>query len=191
MLRKTVLLIYYTIGIRFPTQPVPGWRIGYAIRRHLVGFLAEKCGKNIIVKQNAYFGSCLRLRIGDNAQIGANCRIGPDVTIGNDVVMGPDVILMTTAHAFEDPAIPVRLQGALPIRPITIGDDVWISTRVIVLPGVTIGKGAIVGANSLVTKDVEPYSIVGGCPAKFLRRRGSRIPDHPNQNGEVSLPKTP
>lgn len=89
--------------------------------------------------------------------------------------MGPDVVIMTTAHAFENSEIPIRLQGALPINPIIIEDDVWIGTRVVILPGVKIGKGSVIGANSLVTKDVEPYSIMGGIPAKYIRKRGQRL----------------
>lgn len=137
--------------------------------------LADQCGKEIIVKQNAYIGSAKGLILGNYAQIGANSRIGPNVTIGNNVLMGPDVILMTTAHAFEDPHVIIRLQGALPVRPIIVEDDVWIGTRVTILPGVTIGKGAVIGANSLVTKDIEEYSICGGVPAKHIRYRGEKI----------------
>jgi maltose O-acetyltransferase len=175
MKRKLALLLYYLIATRFPTQPVPGWRIGYALRRKLVSIFAEKCGRNVIIKQNAYLGSASGLKLGDNSQIGANSRIGPQVTIGNDVVMGPDVVLMTTSHAFEDPDTPIRLQGSLPIRPISIGDDVWIGTRVIVLPGVRIGKGSVIGASSLVTKDIPSYAVWGGVPAKHLRNRGEKL----------------
>jgi maltose O-acetyltransferase len=175
MKRKVALFLYYTIAKRFPTQPVPGWKIGYALRRKLVSIFAENCGKNVIIKQNAYLGSAIGLSLGDNAQVGANSRIGPEVTIGNDVLMGPDVVLMTTNHAFEDPDIPIRLQGSLPIKPIVIEDDAWLGTRVIVLPGIKIGKGAIIGAHSLVTKDIPPYTIWGGVPAKYIRKRGERL----------------
>jgi maltose O-acetyltransferase len=120
-------------------------------------------------------GSVVGLRIGNNSQIGANSRIGPNVTIGNDVLMGPDCILMTTSHAFENPNVPIREQGALEIRPIKIGNDVWIGTRVVILPGVTVGDGAVIGANSLVTKNIPPLTIVGGAPARLIRRRGERL----------------
>lgn len=93
------------------------------------------------------------------------------VQIGQDVVMGPDVVIMTTAHAWEDPAVPVRLQGDLPIAPVVIGDDVWLGTRVIVMPGVIIGKGAIIGAGSIVTKDVADFAVVAGAPARLIRWR--------------------
>lgn len=175
MLRKLLLLVYYTVGTKFPTQPVPGWRLGYALRRRLVCALVESCGKNIVVKQSAYLGSFVNFKIGDYSQIGHKARIGPNVTLGNNVVMGPEVILMTTAHAFENPLVPIRLQGALPVRPIVIGDDVWLGTRVIVLPGVTIGSGAVVGAGCIVTKDVPSMAIVAGNPARVIRQRGERF----------------
>jgi maltose O-acetyltransferase len=186
MKRKLALLLYYTFASKFPTQPAPGWRIGYALRRKLVSIFAQECGQNVIIKQNAYLGSAIGLKLGDYAQIGANARIGPEVTIGRDVLMGPDVVLMTTAHAFEECDIPIRLQGALPIRPITVEDDVWIGTRVVVLPGVTIGKGAVIGANSLVTKNIPPYTIWGGVPARFIRNRGERT--QRDSSPEASLP---
>lgn len=174
MKRKIALFFYYAIAVRFPTQPVPGWKLGYALRRFLVSIFADACGKEIIVKQNAYLGSAIGLKVGDHSQLGANSRIGPHVTIGNHVLMGPDAVIMTTSHAFEDPDRLIRLRGADSIRPIMIGDDVWIGTRCVILPGITIGNGAVIGANSVVTKDVLPYSIVGGVPAKFIRMRGER-----------------
>jgi maltose O-acetyltransferase len=175
MSRKLLLLIYYALATKFPTHPVPGWRFGYALRRRLVKALSESCGKNIVVKQNAYLGSLLNFKIGDYSQIGHQARIGPNVSLGKNVVMGPDVVLMTTAHAFENPNVPIRQQGALPVRPIFIGDDVWLGTRVIVLPGVTIGNGAVVGAGSIVTKDVPSMAIVAGNPARVIRQRGDRF----------------
>ncbi len=159
----------------FPTQPMPSWRFGYWLRRILLKrIIGENCGTGVIVKQKCYIGKGLGLKVGDNSQLGQNARIGPYVTLGNDVVMGPDVVIMTTAHAYENPDIPVRLQGDLPIQPIHIHDDVWIGTRVIILPGVTLGKGAIVGAGSVVTKDIPAYGVAAGVPAKVIRKRELR-----------------
>lgn len=169
------LVLYYLIGVRFPTQPVPGWRFGYWSRRWLIRSIAEKCGGGVIVKQNCYIGSGSGLRIGDRSQLGHNARIDQSVTIGNDVVMGPDVVIMTASHAFEDPDTPVNQQGAEPVRPVIIGNDVWIGTRVIILPGVRIGDGAIIGAGSVVTKSIPPLAVAVGNPARVIRQRGARL----------------
>lgn len=168
------LLIYYGLARWLPTQPMPGWRLGYAIRRLLIKRIGKSVGQSIIVKHNAQIGAGIGLTIGDRSQLGHNCRIGNYVSIGCDVLMGPDVVIMTSAHAFEDPNMPINQQGALPIHPVNIGDDVWIGTRVIILPGVTIGKGAVIGAGSVVTKNVPPFAVVAGVPAKIIRYRGSK-----------------
>lgn len=133
------------------------------------------CGEHVIIKKNAYLGRAQGLRIGDYSQIGENSKIGPEVTIGRNVLMGPDVVVMTTSHAFENPDIPIRLQGSAPILPIIIEDDVWIGTRVVILPGVRIGRGSIIGANSVVSKCVPAFAIVAGAPARYIRDRGDRM----------------
>lgn len=174
-MKKVISLsLYYGFARWFPTQPMPGWKFGYAFRRVLVKQIGESVGQSIIVKHNAQIGAGVGLHVGDRSQLGHNCRIGNFVTIGCDVVMGPDVVIMTSAHAFEDPNVPINLQGALPIRPVNIGDDVWIGTRVIIMPGVMVGKGAVIGAGSVVTKEVPPFAVVAGVPAKVIRYRGSQ-----------------
>jgi maltose O-acetyltransferase len=153
---------------------VPGWRFGYALRRHLVSRIVTDCGSDILVKKNCYFGAARDLRIGDRAQLGENARIGPSVSIGNDVLMGPDVVIMTTSHAFENPAVRINEQGGIGVLPVVIGNDVWIGTRVIITPGVSVGDGAVIGANSVVTRDVPPFAVYAGSPARYIRDRGDR-----------------
>ena len=75
-------------------------------------------------------------------------------------------------HAFDCTGIPMMQQGFDTERPVTIDDDVWIGDRVLILAGVHVGKGAIIGAGAVVTKDVPPYAIVGGNPAHIIRMRG-------------------
>lgn len=86
-------------------------------------------------------------------------------------MMGPDVMIFTSNHETSRTDTPMRLQGTAKIKPVTIGDDVWIGARVIILPGVTIGQGAILAANAVVTKDVPEYAVVGGNPAKLIKFR--------------------
>ena len=87
------------------------------------------------------------------------------IMIGKNVCIGEDVRLITGSHDVTSPHF------NLVTRPITINDNVWIATGAIVLPGVTIGEGAVVGAGSVVTKDVEPWTVVAGNPAKFIKKR--------------------
>lgn len=86
-------------------------------------------------------------------------------------MMGPDVVIMTNSHNFDRIDIPMNAQGSAVPQRVRIGNDVWIGTRVIILPGVTIGNGVIIGAGAVVTKNIPDMAIVGGCPAKIIRFR--------------------
>jgi maltose O-acetyltransferase len=165
---------YYAFAWRLPGQPFPAYQLFYALRRLLIKAMAQECGKQVIVKQRCYVGTGSTLRVGNNAQLGQNARIDQEVTIGDNVVMGPDVVIMTNAHRFDEPGTPIRLQGAQSTRPVSLGNDVWLGTRVIILPGVCVGDGAVVGAGSVVTRDVPAYAVVAGVPARVLRWRGHR-----------------
>ncbi len=173
--KKFSLIAYYMMAIYFPTKPVPGYKVGYFLRRALFGFIAEKAGKDIVIKQGCYLGSGVGLIVGNRSQLGHNARIGQYVTIGDDVIMGPDVIIMSNSHAFQDLDTPINKQGPLPIRPVTIGNDVWIGTRVIILPGVSIADKVVIGAGSIVTKDLPYGAIAVGNPAKVIKMRKSKL----------------
>lgn len=176
-MKKLALLVYYGFAQFFPTQPVPGYRFGYWLRSLLIKRIAVKCGEGVLVKQRCYVGAGFGLEVGSNSQLGHNARIGRNVSIGNDVLMGPDVVIMTTSHETSDINVPIRLQGKTEDKPVKIGDDVWVGTRVVILPGVTVGRGAIIGASAVVTKDVPPYSVVAGVPAKVVKWRKVDLDD--------------
>ncbi len=95
---------------------------------------------------------------------------GGGVSIGNKVRIGPRVMITTSNHVFSDRERPIMEQG-VDCGEIVIADDVWIGTNVTILSGVTIGKGAVVGAGAVVTKDVIPYTVVAGVPAKVIGTR--------------------
>ena len=131
--------------------------------------IVKSCGKNVCVERGACFTPALS--IGDNSGLGVNCEINGEVVIGSDVMMGPEVVIYTTRHKYDSLEIPIGKQGYTDPKPVIINDDVWIGRRVIIMPGVTIGKGAIIGAGAVVTKNVPEYSIVGGVPAKVIKSR--------------------
>lgn len=122
------------------------------------------------------------LLIGERTYINEYCVIGcnDEITVGRDVMISPYVTIRDTDHAFERTDIPMNRQG-ITTAPIHIGDDVWIGHGAAILKGVTVGTGAIVAAGAVVTRDVAPYDIVGGVPAK---RIGSRLTDAAPQAGE-------
>lgn len=170
-MRKMALAIYYLLAWHLPTQPMPGWQFAYWLRRRLVKRIFPYCGADVVIKRRAYFGSGASIRLGDRSQLGHCSRIDHDVEIGNDVMMGPDVVIMSISHETARPGIPMIQQGAVERKPVRIGNDVWIGTRAIILPGVRIGDGAIIGAGSVVTRDVPALAVVGGVPARVIKHR--------------------
>ncbi|HVU95076.1 MAG TPA: acyltransferase [Puia sp.] len=107
--------------------------------------------------------------IGNNCTIGlSNTLIGP-VSIGNDVILAQHVVLSGLNHGYADINLPVHLQKC-DTAPIIVEDDCWIGANVVITAGVTIGKHAVVAGGSVVTKDVPPFTVVGGNPARPLRR---------------------
>ncbi len=89
------------------------------------------------------------------------------VSIGNNVFIGPQCGFYTAIHPLD---VAQRNLGIEKASPITIQDNVWIGGKVCILPGVTIGEGAVIGAGSVVTKDIPPYSLAVGNPAKVIRK---------------------
>lgn len=111
----------------------------------------------------------VNISVGNNSFINMNATFLDvcEIKIGNNVFIGPNVSLYTPCHPIHKD---YRYKGLEYGKPITIEDNVWIGGNVIILPGVTIKNGAVIGAGSVVTKDVEEDTIVAGNPAKFIRK---------------------
>ena len=129
----------------------------------------DNCGKKINIDRNSGIGN--HISIGNYSGIGKNYYISSYVSIGNYVMMKSNCLIYTINHNFAKLNIPMCFQCFYEYKSVEIEDDVWIGGRAIILPGVKIGKGAIIGAGSVVTKNVEPYTIVAGNPAKLVRKR--------------------
>jgi acetyltransferase-like isoleucine patch superfamily enzyme len=125
--------------------------------------------------ENVVFRSGVLITMPEKVSIGSNCNFAPNVvitggggvTIGNWVGFGPDVKVWSMNHRFDDPDMPWLQQG-WDTKSVTIEDDVWLAANVFVMPGVTIGRGAIVSAATVVNKSIPPYAIVVGNPGRVV-----------------------
>ncbi len=143
--------------------------VGNSLRVFFARGMASCIGQGVIIETGCHFHRDLVL--GDYSGIGIKCRIYGPVKLGRYVMMGPEVVIHTQNHRHDRVDVPMCQQGHEERRPVTIEDDVWLGERVIILPGVTIGKGSIIGAGAVVSKDVPPFSVVVGNPAVVVKRR--------------------
>jgi acetyltransferase-like isoleucine patch superfamily enzyme len=114
-----------------------------------------------------------KFEMGEGSSIAQNCTISGEtagVFIGKNVMIAPNVVIIAFNHGFADIELPMALQPNIE-APVFIEDNVWIAANCTIGSGVKIGKGSIVAANSFVNKDVPPYNIVGGVPAKIIKSR--------------------
>lgn len=138
------------------------------------------CGKNVYLRpMSSDIKGLWNLSVGDGTSIpkGATiyCTEAP-CTIGRKVLFGPKPTIITGDHRIDlvgKYLIDITVDEKLPENdmPVTIGDDVWVGANVTILKGVTIGRGSVVAAGAVVTKSFEPYSIIGGVPARLLKMR--------------------
>lgn len=171
-------LLYYGFARFLPksTWPVLG-RLSRYIRAGLCKKLFQSDethhAQDLNVEQGAYFGSGKNFTVGNHVGLGKNFKsLNRIVTIDDYLMMGEDVLFLGGGHNFERTDTPMGLQGSKEATPLHIAGDVWIGARVIVLPGCKrIGHGAVIGAGSVVTKDVPDWAVVGGNPAQVIRYR--------------------
>lgn len=165
-------VLYHVIGTHLPSAHTLIKPIGIFSKRFrgLCGKLILcKCGKNVNIYPHGKFSSSVEL--GDNSDLGLRCQINGKVVIGNNVIMAPDVAIYTVNHNTARTDIPIKYQGNTEEKPVYIGDSCWICARVIILPGVKIGKGCVIAAGAVVSKDVPDYSVVAGNPAVIVKNR--------------------
>ena len=136
--------------------------------------MGVKVGSNLTVFPGMTIEAPGGIIIGNNVWMSKNIAFyaTDGITIGNDVVIAKDVSFISANHGFRRADININKQGYERTgKPITVGNDVWIGEKSIILRGVTIGNGAVVGAGSVVTKDVPDLTIVAGNPAKIITKR--------------------
>ena len=141
----------------------------------ILGFENITLGSNVSIMKNCYIYSHDNgeLNIGDNFSMNTNSQLGASfckISIGNNCSIATNCVLSSANHTFDNINVPFREQGHT-YGEIIIEDDVWIASNCVVTANTKIGKSSIVGAGSVVVKNIEPYSIVGGVPAKLIKRR--------------------
>lgn len=114
-----------------------------------------------------------KIEIGDGTSIHFyfHCGAASSVKIGKNVLIAGRVFITDHDHVYDDDDLPCT-QSGLNTAPVVIEDEVWIGEGAVILKGVTIGRRSVVGANAVVTKSVPPYTVVGGIPARFIKKIG-------------------
>lgn len=134
-------------------------------------FMKFRIGKETSVLLHCTFDTFSQLSVGNNTVINPGCRLDNrgTIVIGDNVSISQDVVILTADHDMNNPFFEGRTKN------VVIADYAWIGTRATILPGVAVGKGAVIAAGAVVTKDVVPYSVVAGVPAKEIGRRSTDL----------------
>ncbi len=170
--QKILKVVRWTFSVTMLRCLARWW--GYYVHEHVSQMAQIKKGRKVWIHPTASFRNGQNIVIGDYSHVNRDCCLWAGqksrIVLGKFVLMGPGVRIHATNHTFADTGIPMMLQ---PLREadVVIEDDVWLGANVVVTAGVSIGQGAVVAAGAVVTKDVPPYAIVGGVPAKVIKSR--------------------
>ena len=171
--RGASVVAYLGFARHLPWSPRPGGLLSRRLRARLGRQMLDYCGTDVNIEHGAWFGSGKGIRLGDRSDIGMDALVIGPLEVGADVMMGPRCVLLASSHDTRSTDRPMNQQGFLDDRVIVIEDNVWIGAGTTVLPGVRIGTGSIVGAGSVVTRDIPPWRVAVGSPARVVRSRRS------------------
>lgn len=164
-LRRLVWEVVWAVLFRTtPRWCLNGWRC------FLLRVFGAKIGSGVRIQGGAKVWQPWRLTIGDNSWIdgGVSLYSVDEIVIGANAVVSDGAFICTATHDISSETFELQTM------PVTIGDSAWVCAKATVLPGVKVGEGAIVAAGSVVSKDVEPWTVIGGNPAKFIKKRELR-----------------
>ena len=170
MLHRFLVVSYETImSVLFS---LPRYAMFNYVKAQFLRLRGAKVGKNVIFYPGVWIESGRNLIVGDNVDFALDVFVGSDggVTIGDRTLIGYRTQILSRNHEIPNKLGRIFDGGKVP-RPVIIHNDVWTGANCIILPGVTVGEGSVVGAGSIVTKNVGPFSIVAGNPAKLIRYR--------------------
>lgn len=170
MKRVLCLLAYYGFAKHLPDSGFPGGEFSTRLRAFLCRQFIASAGKGIHVRSGAFLADGRHLYMADRSSIGPGCRIY-GARLGYGVVIGPHCVFFKENRGADDLSKPVGHHGTTPIKLPVVEDWAWVGERALVLQGRRIGRGAIVGAGAVVTRDVAPFTIVGGNPARVIGHR--------------------
>lgn len=161
--------------------PITHWRLYFnSTMRKLAHSKFRHFGDGAEIRPGAYVVVCSKVSLGRRVIVRPGCMFfadprpeGAGITIEDDVMLGSGVHIYVNNHIFDDVKRPIIDQGHSPSEPVVIRRGAWIGANCVLLPGVTIGENAVVGAGSVVTRDVPAQVIAAGNPAKTLRRLGA------------------
>ena len=162
-------IIYGAVARNLPKTTSPIQLGQKRIRAWCARHILARVGEGVNIGRSVDFSS--KVTIGRESSMGDRSYLQGEIHIGDYVMMGQECRIYPQNHCTQRTDIPMCKRGEAAERPVHIGDDVWIGSRVTILPGVSIGTGAIIGAAAVVTKDVPEYAVVGGNPARILKRR--------------------
>jgi putative colanic acid biosynthesis acetyltransferase WcaF len=148
---------------RWSPQPM------YGFRRWLLTLFGAKIGKNVLLRPTVKTTYPWKLTIGDNSWIGDDVHL---YTLG-EIVIGSSVCVSQDSYLCTGSRDPGQINFPIYAKPIVIKDQAWVAADVFIMPGITIGTGALVGVRSVVTADVPPLAVAVGSPAKVIRQRKS------------------
>lgn len=146
-------------------------RLGRGVHISVVRGFSLTIGDGVEIERDCQLISEGELSIGSGSFIGTGSIIvaAERLAIGRNALIAAYVTIRDQDHRLDDPTLPYNRQG-LVTAPVTIGDNVWIGTKATILRGVSVGDGAVIGAHALVIDAVEPRTLVGGVPARLLKR---------------------
>lgn len=166
-MKKIYKILYIIFGKKLFASDT---KIFGKICRRIRGFWFNKINKgskNINIDRNVTFG--YNITLGENSGLGKNSYIQSNVEIGKDVLCAPEVLIYTVNHDYSDKSKKIIEQGTCS-KKVTIGNNVWIGTRAIILPGVSIGNNVIIGAGAVVTKSFPDNVMIAGNPAVIKKK---------------------
>jgi acetyltransferase-like isoleucine patch superfamily enzyme len=164
-----ILFLFLRLLAQFPSQLFRGF---------VLRLLGAKIDRAAVLYGGFEIRSPRKLKIGANSCIGHKATLDArgGLTIGKNVNLSSEVMIWTAQHDYRDPMFGTHF------KPVVVEDYAWLGPRCVILPGVTVGEGAVVAAGAVVTKDIERYTVVGGVPAQKIADRPADLDYNPASN---------